>query len=95
MACPDLAAVVQVATCPSEAELKYTFTGFCADNARLYDKDPACESEQAYRRKKNVALWESRDGEFQGYLSCEAGAAAPGVVGGVACARITGPRANG
>lgn len=69
--CPDLASAVQVATCPSEAELKYTFTGYCADNARLYDKDPACASEQAYRQKKNVALWESRDGAFQGYVSCD------------------------
>lgn len=71
VSCPDLAAAVQVATCPSEAELRYTFIGYCADNARMYDKDPACADEQAYRRKKNVALWESRDGAFQGYVSCE------------------------
>lgn len=71
VACPDLAGAVQVATCPSEQELKYTFTGYCADNARMYDKDPVCASEQAYRKLKNIALWESRDGSFQGYVSCD------------------------
>jgi hypothetical protein len=74
--CPDLSAAVQVATCPSEAELKYTFTGYCADAARMYDKDPACGDEKAYRQKKNVALWESRDGSFQGYVSCDLSPAA-------------------
>jgi len=71
VSCPELASAVQVATCPSEAELKYTFTGYCADAARLYDKDPACADEKAYRQRKNVALWESRDGSFQGYVSCD------------------------
>jgi hypothetical protein len=71
VSCPDLSAAVQVATCPSEAELKYTFTGYCADAARMYDKDPACADEKVYRQKKNVALWESRDGSFQGYVSCD------------------------
>jgi hypothetical protein len=71
VSCPDLSDAAQVATCPSEAELRYTFTGYCADNARMYDKDPACANEKAYRQKKNVALWESRDGAFQGYVSCD------------------------
>jgi hypothetical protein len=76
LSCPDLSAAVQVATCPSEAELKYTFTGYCADAARMYDKDPACADEKAYRQRKNVALWESRDGSFQGYVSCDLSPAA-------------------
>ncbi len=71
-ACPDLSAAVQVATCPSEDELRYTFTGYCSDNARLYGKDTdTCTSFQNYRKLKNVALWESKDGAFQAYLSCD------------------------
>jgi len=72
VSCPDLAAAVQVAACPGEEELKYTFTGFCSDNARMYSKDAdLCTDYQRYRRVKNIALWESRDGAFQAYLSCD------------------------
>ena len=72
LACPDPAAAVQVATCPSEAELKYTFTGYCADNARMYDRDKdTCASYENYRKMKNIALWESADGAFQAYVSCD------------------------
>lgn len=70
--CPDLSAAVQVAACPTEDDLKYTFTGFCSDNARMYSKDAdVCTDYQRYRQLKNVALWESRDGVFQAYLSCD------------------------
>jgi len=70
--CPDLSTAVQVATCPSEDELQYTFTGYCSDNARMYGKDTdTCTSYQNYRKLKNVALWESKDGAFQAYLSCD------------------------
>ena len=70
--CPDLSTSVQVATCPSEDELQYTFTGYCSDNARMYGKDTdTCTSYQNYRKLKNVALWESKDGAFQAYLSCD------------------------
>lgn len=72
IACPDLSKAVQVATCPSEDELRYTFTGYCSDNARMYGKDTdTCTSYENYRKLKNVALWESADGAFQAYLSCE------------------------
>jgi hypothetical protein len=65
--CPDLAAAVQVGACPSEEELRYTFTGYCSDNARLYDPDTVtCSDYKHYRRLKNVALWESRDGSLPG-----------------------------
>jgi hypothetical protein len=70
--CPDLAAAVQVGGCPTEKELQYTFTGYCGDNARMYDKDKdTCASFDSYRVKKNVALWESGDGVFHAYLSCD------------------------
>lgn len=69
--CPDLATAVQVAACPSTAELEYTFLGYCGDNARLYGRDgDTCESFENYRKAKDIALWESADGEFSGYLSC-------------------------
>ena len=67
--CPDPAKAVQVATCPSEEELKYTYNGFCGDDRRLYAKDiDTCASYENYRKEKNLALWESADGVFQAYL---------------------------
>ncbi|MCK2088567.1 hypothetical protein MXC99_10335 [Thauera aromatica] len=70
--CPDLQEAVQVAACPTDAELRYTFMGYCADNARLYGRDVlTCASFENYRAVKNTALWESADGGFNGYLSCE------------------------
>jgi hypothetical protein len=75
--CPDPAAAVQVGACPSEEELKHTYTGFCADNANLYGKDQqTCASYENYRKAKNIALWESKDGVFQAYISCDLPAAA-------------------
>lgn len=72
VACPDLSMAVQVAACPTEDDLKYTFTGFCSDNARMYSKDTdVCTDYQRYRQLKNVAMWESRDGDFQAYVSCD------------------------
>lgn len=77
IACPDLATAVQVATCPSEEELKYTYTGYCSDNARMYGKDKdTCATYENYRKLKNVALWESADGAFHAYLSCDLAPAA-------------------
>lgn len=74
VACPDLSAAVQVNTCPSEEELRYTYRGYCSDNARLYDKERdmyLCAKYENYRDRKNIALWESADGAFNGYLSCD------------------------
>jgi hypothetical protein len=76
VSCPDLAQAVQVGACPSEEELRYTYTGYCSDNARMYDaKDDVCSNFQNYRKLKNVVLWESGDGAFSGYLSCDLPAA--------------------
>jgi len=85
VSCPDPSSAVQIATCPSEAELKYRFTGYCADAARMYERDPACADEKANRQKKNVALWELRDGSFQGYVSCDL---SPASVSNAKAARI-------
>ena len=76
VSCPALSAAVQVAACPTDAELQYTFLGFCGDNARLYGRDTfTCASFENYKEVKNTALWESANGAFSGYLSCNVEAA--------------------
>jgi hypothetical protein len=71
ISCPELASAVQVGTCPTEEELRYTYTGYCSDNARMYEKtDSPCANFESYRTLKNTALWESADGEFSAYLNC-------------------------
>lgn len=71
LSCPDLGRAVQVGTCPTEDQLRYTFTGYCSDDARAYRGDTeVCTDFQAYRQLKNVALWESADGAFDAYVSC-------------------------
>jgi hypothetical protein len=70
--CPDLGQAIQVGACPAEEELRHTYTGYCSDNARIYDaKDDVCVRFENYRTLKNVALWESADGLFSGYVSCD------------------------
>ena len=72
VACPDLATAAQVAVCPAEEELKHTYTGFCSDDAKAYKGETdVCKDYQAYRKLKNVALWESADGNFSAYVSCD------------------------
>ena len=72
LSCPDLAAAVQVGACPSEEELRYTFTGFCSDDAKAYKGETdSCTDFALYLKMKNVALWESADGAFDAYVSCE------------------------
>ncbi|HAY28780.1 MAG TPA: hypothetical protein DCY47_15110 [Candidatus Accumulibacter sp.] len=76
LSCPDVAAALQVGNCPSEAELKYSFNGFCSDNRRIYQDDAAlCTDYQDYRKAKNVAQWESADGAFSAYVTCDSPAA--------------------
>ena len=76
LSCPALDKAVQVAACPSDAELQYTFMGFCGDNARLYGRDVfTCATFENYKAVKNTALWESTNGSFSGYLSCNVDAA--------------------
>lgn len=73
VACPDLSTAVQVGACPSEDELQFTFTGYCSDNARIYNwhEETVCTQYELYRKLKNVVLWEAKNGDFQGYLSCD------------------------
>jgi hypothetical protein len=73
IACPDLSTATKIGACPSEEELKYTFEGYCSDNARMFDKpeEQLCTDYQLYRSLKNYARWEMPDGEFSGYVSCD------------------------
>ena len=72
VACPDLTAAVQVAACPAEEELRHTYTGFCSDDAKAYKGETdVCKDYRLYRALKNVALWESADGNFSAYVSCD------------------------
>lgn len=76
LSCPDLAQSKQVGACPSEEELQYTFTGYCSDDNKAYrGETDVCVDYQLYRKMKNVALWESADGAFDGYVSCDLPAA--------------------
>lgn len=72
VACPDMATLTRAGSCPTEEELQFTFNGYCSDDSRMYGKGTeVCADYQAYRKMKNVVLWESRNGEFQGYVSCD------------------------
>ena len=70
--CPDLTTAAQVNACPPEEELKFTYSGFCSDNAKAYaNQTDSCIRYDDYHAMKNVALWESADGAFDGYISCD------------------------
>lgn len=72
LTCPDLATAVQVGVCPSEEQLQYTFTGYCSDTAKAYaGETDVCTDFQLYRKMKNTALWESANGAFDAYVSCD------------------------
>lgn len=73
LSCPELGNATPVGACPSEEELQFTFTGYCSDNARIYNwqEDTVCTNYALYRKLKNVVLWETPGGDFQGYLSCD------------------------
>ncbi len=71
-ACPDLAVARQVNACPTEEELKHTYSGFCSDDKKAYaGETDNCMRYDDYRAMKNNALWESADGAFDGYVSCD------------------------
>jgi hypothetical protein len=77
-ACPDLSQARQVADCPSNAELEHIFSSSCGSK-NTTDENPhakgACRSFKLFKQKKNTALWESANGEYLGYVSCNTPAA--------------------
>lgn len=71
LSCPSLDSATQVASCPTEAELRYTYMGYCGDSARVYAGDAIiCATFENYKQYKNTAMWEAADGQFSGYLDC-------------------------
>lgn len=77
LSCPTQEQMRQVNACPTEEQLRATFHGFCGDDSKAYQGQTGpCADYQEFRRLKNTALWESADGAFDGYLSCETSAAA-------------------
>ena len=67
-----MSGAAQVNACPQEEELKYTYNGYCSDSAKAYaNQTDSCIRYEDYRVMKNVALWESKDGVFDGYVSCD------------------------
>lgn len=72
MSCPTLETAVQVGVCPTDEQLRYTFTGYCSDDAKAYKGETdVCTDFERYKTMKNVVLWESADGAFDAYVSCE------------------------
>lgn len=71
IACPELKAAVQVGTCPTEEQLKYAFVGYCSDDSKAYKGETdVCTDFAQFRQLKNTVLWESADGNFDAYVSC-------------------------
>lgn len=72
LSCPSQEQMRQVNACPTEEQLRSHFNGFCSENSNAYQgKTGPCTDYQEFRRLKNTALWESADGAFDGYLSCD------------------------
>lgn len=92
-ACPDLSQAKQVANCPSEAELKQMFRSTCGGENAPDAKEPElCDAFAEFKRQKNNALWESADGEFMGYVTCNRPAAEikKGMAAGIGLGRRAG-----
>jgi len=72
--CPDISKAVKVGGCSSEAGLKRMFKVTCGwddfekDNPHAQGK---CINYSSFKKVKNTALWESNDGKYDGYLSCD------------------------
>jgi hypothetical protein len=72
LSCPQPGQLRQINACPTEEQLRANFHGFCGDDSKAYQGQTGpCSDYQVFRRLKNTALWESADGAFDGYLSCE------------------------
>ena len=72
LVCPELSGAAPVNACPLEDELKHTYHGYCSDSAKAYaNQTDSCIRYEDYRAMKNVARWESSDGVFDGYVSCD------------------------
>ncbi|MEO5338345.1 MAG: hypothetical protein H7841_15865 [Magnetospirillum sp. WYHS-4] len=64
LACPDLAGARQVGNCPTDADFAAQMDALCGDDAMCLDNF------KIVKQVRNVALWETPDGAFSGYISC-------------------------
>lgn len=74
LSCPQPGSLVQVSACQPDDQLRQSYIGYCSDNRRLYARDSdTCSSFEHFLQAKNTTRWESGDGRFEGYRSCQAG----------------------
>jgi len=72
--CPDISKSAKVGGCPSDDELKRMFSYTCGWQDTENDNPHAegvCKNYNLFKKAKNTALWESADGKYDGYLSCD------------------------
>jgi hypothetical protein len=72
--CPDISKSAKVGGCPSDDELKRMFRISCGWEDYENDNPHSagmCMNFRIFKKAKNTALWESGDGRFDGYLSCD------------------------
>lgn len=72
--CPDISNSVKVGECPSEDDLLRMFSSTCGSTDTQKENPHAkgfCKNYSMFRKVKNTSLWESGDGEYMGYLSCD------------------------
>ncbi len=76
--CPDISQARQVGDCSSEEELIRMFASACGPRT-MPGEDPdateQCKSFEKFKQRKNTALWESADGGYMGYVTCNRPAA--------------------
>lgn len=76
--CPDIAQAKQVGDCPSDEEMKRMFMSSCGLSDTKGENPHAkglCKNFVMFSKAKNTALWESGDGEYMGYITCDQPAA--------------------
>lgn len=74
--CPDMAQAKQVGECAAEDEIKSMFKRTFGLSCDPQAKDSMeCEKYAQFKMKKYSALWESSDGVFMGYVTCNSSAA--------------------
>jgi hypothetical protein len=72
--CPDISKSAKVGGCSSDDELKRMFSVTCGWQDTKNENPHAkgiCKNYSLFRKAKNNALWESSDGKYDGYLSCD------------------------
>lgn len=72
--CPDIAKAKKVGGCPSEETLLHMFSSTCGSTDTKNENPHAkgfCRNYSTFRKVKNTSLWETGDGEYVGYLSCD------------------------